>query len=97
VVVPKEVRPPPNNLDDTTPDYQCLEPAPEPVQPVVAPVEPFPQPVANPYQERANLPVSRTNPDLDCGEIPTMYKPIRITGPDYHGLDRDGDGVGCDV
>ena len=83
----------------STADYQCLEPAPVPVQPVVAPVEPAPQPVANPYQERANLPLSRTNPDLDCGEIPSEYKPIRLTGPDYDGLDRDrdGDGLGCDV
>ena len=99
------------NLDDATPDYQCVEPAPAPVQPVVAPVppvvapvpptagpvDPAPQPVANPYQDRANLPVSSTNPDLDCGDIPTQYKPIRITGPDYHALDRDGDGLGCDV
>ena len=38
-----------------------------------------------------------TNPDLDCGDIPTQYKPIRITGPDYHALDRDGDGLGADV
>ena len=60
-------------------------------------MDPAPQPVANPYQERANLPVSGTNPDLDCGDIPTQYKPIRITGPDYHALDRDGDGLGCDV
>jgi endonuclease YncB( thermonuclease family) len=99
------------NLDDATADYQCVEPAPAPVQPVVAPVppvvapvlppagpvDPAPQPVANPYQDRANLPVSGTNPDLDCGDIPTQYKPIRITGPDYHALDRDGDGLGCDV
>lgn len=85
------------NLDDATADYQCVEPAPAPVQPVVAPVDPAPQPEANPYQDRANLPVSGTNPDLDCGDIPTQYKPIRITGPDYHALDRDGDGLGCDV
>jgi endonuclease YncB( thermonuclease family) len=86
------------NLDDATADYHCPEPAPAPVQPVVAPpVEPAPQPVANPYQERADLPVSSTNPDLDCGEIPTAYKPIQIIGPDYHALDRDGDGWGCDV
>ena len=94
------------NLDEAIADYQCVEPAPAPVQPVVAPVtpiagpvDPAPQPVANTYQERANLPVSRINPDLDCGDIPTQYKPIRITGPDYHALDRDGDGdvLGCDV
>ncbi len=63
----------------------------------MVPVDPAPQPVANSYQERANQPVSGTNPDLDCGDIPTQYKPIRITGPDYHALDRDGDGLGCDI
>lgn len=51
----------------------------------------------NTYQERANLPVSSANPDLDCGDIPNQYKPIRITGTDYHRLDADGDGWGCDV
>jgi endonuclease YncB( thermonuclease family) len=90
-------------LDDAAADYQCAEPAPAPlpvvapVQPVAEPTEPAPQPVANPYQERANLPVSVTNPDLDCGDIPTEYKPIHITGTDYHRLDADGDGWGCDI
>ena len=65
----------------------------------MTPVEPAPTPLpeTNPYQERANQPVSASNPDLDCGDIPLEYRPIRITGPDYHALDRDGDGVGCDV
>jgi endonuclease YncB( thermonuclease family) len=45
---------------------------------------------------RANTPVSASNPDIDCSQIPAAYKPIRITGPDYHRLDSDGDGWGCD-
>jgi endonuclease YncB( thermonuclease family) len=36
-------------------------------------------------------------PDLDCGDIPNQYKPVSITGTDYHRLDRDGDGWGCDT
>jgi endonuclease YncB( thermonuclease family) len=48
------------------------------------------------WATRANSPVSASNPDLDCGGIPTAYKPIRITGTDYHRLDADHDGWGCD-
>ena len=40
--------------------------------------------------------VNRPGPDIDCGDIPDSAKPVRITGSDYHGLDRDGDGWGCD-
>lgn len=49
------------------------------------------------WSTRVNSPVSSTNPDLDCGQIPSAYKPIRITGPDYHRLDADRDGWGCDA
>lgn len=39
-------------------------------------------------------------PDVDCaggsGNGPRYVKgPIRVTGSDPYGLDRDGDGVGC--
>lgn len=32
-------------------------------------------------------------PDLDCNDI---GHPVRVEGPDYHGLDRDNDGIGCE-
>jgi hypothetical protein len=32
-------------------------------------------------------------PDLDCADIGHR---VEIDGPDYHRLDRDGDGIGCD-
>lgn len=32
-------------------------------------------------------------PDLDC---PDIGHPVRVSGPDPHGLDRDGDGVACE-
>lgn len=51
----------------------------------------------NPYQDRANRPVSASNPDLDCGDIPSRYKPVRIHRTDYHRLDGDGDGWGCEA
>ena len=90
-------------LDDATADYQCLlSPAPVPVRgqpgdnprwgPPIRPAaggQPVPgagQPRRVAHQPRPRL---RRHPD--------QYKPIRITGPDYHGLDRDGDGWGCDV
>jgi len=34
-------------------------------------------------------------PDLDCGEI--RYSNFRVVGSDPHGLDRDNDGIGCEV
>lgn len=40
---------------------------------------------------------NRPGPDLNCPDIPAKYKPVRITGTDYHRLDRDGDGWGCDI
>ena len=56
-----------------------------------------PKPTTNSWQERANQPVSAGNPDINCADIPTQYRPIHITGPDYHRLDADGDGWGCDL
>jgi endonuclease YncB( thermonuclease family) len=48
------------------------------------------------WATRANSPISWSNPDIDCGQIPAAYKPIRITGTDYHRLDADHDGWGCE-
>ena len=31
--------------------------------------------------------------DLDCDDI---GHPVRVEGADPHGLDRDGDGIGCE-
>lgn len=45
---------------------------------------------------KANSPITSANPDIDCADIPSAYKPIRITGIDYHRLDADGDGWGCE-
>jgi micrococcal nuclease len=38
-------------------------------------------------------PWNSPGPDLDCADIGHQ---VSITGADYHGLDRDGDGVGCE-
>ena len=58
---------------------------------VPEPPAPEPEPVPEPDTgaEVWNLP----GPDLDCSDI---GHPVTITGPDYHGLDADGDGIGCE-
>ena len=35
--------------------------------------------------------------DLDCGQIPESKKPVRVTGADPYALDRERDGLGCEV
>ena len=52
---------------------------------------PPPPPAAG--NEPWNQPVSPSNPDLNCGDIRLR---VWITGIDYHGLDGDGDGWGCE-
>jgi hypothetical protein len=43
---------------------------------------------------------SRSGGDLDCaggkGNNPVVVGPVRITGADPNGLDRDHDGIGCE-
>jgi micrococcal nuclease len=31
--------------------------------------------------------------DLDCKDV---HGPVRVTGPDPHRLDQDGNGIGCE-
>lgn len=38
--------------------------------------------------------VPRYPPDVDC---PDVGENVSVTGSDPHGLDRDGDGVGCET
>ncbi|MGW5317700.1 hypothetical protein [Nocardia thailandica] len=39
-------------------------------------------------------------PDVDCagggGDGPAYTGRVRVIGPDEYGLDRDGDGIGCE-
>ena len=52
-----------------------------------------PPPPPPPPAGGGSEPWNQPGPDLDCADIGQR---VIITGPDYHGLDRDGDGVGCD-
>ena len=42
-------------------------------------------------------PCLRVASDLDCDQIPDASKPVRVTGADRYGLDRDRDGLGCEL
>ena len=35
--------------------------------------------------------------DLDCDQTPDAKKPVRVTGTDPYALDRDRDGLGCEI
>jgi endonuclease YncB( thermonuclease family) len=70
--------------DRASPAYAC---APKPVPLVAQPQQqkncaPGYSPCIRPYP-----------PDLDC---PDIGRPVRVTGSDPHGLDRDGDGIACE-
>ena len=67
---------------------QAAEPE-QAVEPEPPASEPEPVPKPDTGAEVWNLP----GPDLDCSDI---GHPVTITGPDYHGLDADGDGIGCE-
>ncbi len=61
-----------------------------------APAVPAPSPKATPTPKappETAEPWNRPGPDLDCKDI---RKKVRITGPDYHHLDADGDGWACE-
>lgn len=50
-------------------------------------------PIAPAAPAAAAGPWNSPGPDLDCADI---GRKVWITGPDYHGLDADGDGWGCE-
>jgi endonuclease YncB( thermonuclease family) len=58
-----------------------------------------PAPLAQPVQAAGNCApgyqpcVPPFPPDVDCADV---NGPVRVTGPDPHGLDADGDGWGCE-
>ncbi|HEY2833485.1 MAG TPA: hypothetical protein VGJ14_13745 [Sporichthyaceae bacterium] len=76
------------------------EPAPKPkpkAKPKPKP-KPKPAPSCDPNYSGACVPIAY---DVDCaggsGDGPAYVSgPVRVTGSDIYGLDRDGDGVGCD-
>lgn len=52
----------------------------------------------HPSYEGACVPIAS---DVDCaggsGNGPAYVRgPVRVVGPDVYGLDRDGDGIGCE-
>ncbi len=78
-------------LDVQAPNKTC--PA---ALPPAAASQPAPSPKPAPAPKAAAgsaEPWNQPGPDLDCADI---RRKVRITGPDYHRLDADGDGWGCD-
>lgn len=78
-----------------TPAPQPTEPPPEPTEP--PPVEPVTQ--CDPSYPTVCIPIGAA--DYDCaggsGNGPNYIAgPLTVLPPDPHGLDRDGDGVGCE-
>jgi len=71
--------------DKGTQQLTCPKPQPTP--------EPEPQSVPQNDCMTGYSPCLPITDDLDCGEI---GHPVTVTGSDPYGLDRDGDGVGCD-
>lgn len=74
--------------DEATPTKTCAQPKPKPA----------------PKPDTGNAPgagcepgydpcVPIYPPDVNCADV---NGPIRVTGPDPHGLDRDGDGIACE-
>jgi len=51
-----------------------------------------PEPELQP-EPQGSEPWNMPGPDLDCADIGHQ---VTITGPDYHDLDRDGDGIACE-
>ena len=69
----------------------------EPASQSGAPAGPARQPTAKPPSCDPSYPdvcIPPPPPDLDCVHIP--YRNFKVIPPDTHGLDSDGNGIGCD-
>lgn len=62
--------------------------------PAPEPIDPPPPPPPPPADGNPGLPLGPApGPDLDCKDI---GHPVWVGNSDPHGLDRDGDGIGCE-
>jgi hypothetical protein len=78
---PDEVAPP-SGSDEVAPPEETDKTEPPPEDTGGGDCEPGYDPCVPPYP-----------PDVDCADVDG---PIAVSGDDAHGLDRDGDGVGCE-
>lgn len=76
--------------DDATPMRTCQTQAPEPEP------EPAAEQPGTECAEGYSPCIPPYPPDINCGDLPAESKPVRVTGSDPHGLDRDKDGWGCE-
>jgi len=81
--------PEPTETATPTPDpSETTTPSPDPEPTATFTFTPEPEPTATFIADPWNYP----GPDLNCSDI---GHPVTITGIDYHNLDGDGDGIGC--
>jgi hypothetical protein len=76
----------------------AVAPAPMPPPSAVEPAAPLPPPPPEPTPGRSATDGLGEYPawngvDLDC---PDIGHRVRVTGPDPHRLDQDGNGIGCE-
>jgi hypothetical protein len=80
----------PHNFDSDNNGIGCESPPPT-NPPTTQPPTTQPQAVCS--SSYPDVCIAPGPPDLNCGDIP--FTNIRVVAPDEHGLDRDGDGIGC--
>ncbi|HEX6368739.1 MAG TPA: hypothetical protein VF006_07400 [Longimicrobium sp.] len=69
-----------------------MSPPPLPVDPPAIMPAPAPVPPPEPADGLDEYP-AWNGVDLDCKDV---RRPVRVTGPDPHRLDQDGNGIGCE-
>lgn len=74
------------------PPHPSPRPKPKPSPPVVPPQAPH-STAGSSCAPGCDPCIPPFPPDLDCSDVDG---PIRVTGDDPHGLDRDGDGIACE-
>jgi hypothetical protein len=93
-IAPKTSTPKPSTPEPFTPNPSTAEPkTPEPSTP-----EPKVEPQCDPNYSGTCVPIAS---DVDCaggsGNGPAyVHGPVTVIGRDIYGLDRDGDGIGCE-
>lgn len=104
-VPPTPTRVPPTAVPPTPVPPTPVPPTPVPPPPTPVPPPPTAVPQAAPPQAAQSCtpgysPCIPPGPDVDCaggsGDGPRYTGRVQVTGSDPYGLDRDGDGVGCD-
>ncbi|HEU4882115.1 MAG TPA: hypothetical protein VFT45_07720 [Longimicrobium sp.] len=82
----------PRNYPTVPAEAPAPLPPPSPVDPAATPPPPEPIPDRSATDGLSEYP-AWNGVDLDCSDIRHR---VRVTGPDPHRLDQDGNGIGCE-